>query len=720
MNIRTTSSLNDVTYVSNSAVRAIMKIDYEKAGYFSEKKDLEQNLPTYEIALNTWCNLCVDLGQKGLAEYILARALKHGLFNTISWATGLVSKFRKTGELGSYSQVFTFSEYSVNEVKIINQCLDYLKRFSVDGATGLVNSTINAVLQDDAKMKFRPLPWNYVNPEHVLRQPQIGQHFGYVESRTNMYKGGKQVAAFCNTKMSITFERPGETSHFDPYIREALLQLVPNELHDPGMYTDGKEFGPGAVSDACTCKLCKTLCIERHYSHLSMAGKAYQPQPVIELTTVYKTYKSLRAISLHPVQNQRNAYAYSAQMREWHRTHSVNVGPYVYKQDDIILLDPDNTKEERNGKVHYHNPAHQVLCDPRYCTIDQSNASNNVTKFHLRQYWPQKTARTLLRNAPSAFKKAKSQTSGSYTYVRMNMYAPMGAADCFDVESNMFAAIVIAAYNIYYTYNSESEELAPPTVFGDDCNVDGRVYDLCMELFRVYGFEPNPDKSFGPDDVYKESCGRHFWNQEEVTPIYFPRRPLNTTTTWYDGFKDGYSSTASSLISLNNALLSLRDGHRLLYGYTLAYMQLYIKKHWSNATFVDPDWPGASNEMLLGWDVSYTGLDLITGEIREWDSMLEAPPQVRFQTTVAATKSWQSKLSPIVKGSTHTAKHCLHTTIFQKYKKDFVVEELLYEEYLHKGPMYQDRRMEDLGVSEKRQRKLFTETPVYDFKNRWS
>jgi hypothetical protein len=89
----------------------------------------------------------------------------------------------------------------------------------------------------------------------------------------------------------------------------------------------------------------------------------------------------------------------------------------------------------------------------------------------------------------------------------------MGNGFTFELESLIFFALC-------YGVKTEVEAReAIISVYGDDIIVSNCMTPLLLTILRDVGFEVNVDKTF-TEGYFYESCGRHFFKNEEVTPVF--------------------------------------------------------------------------------------------------------------------------------------------------------------------------------------------------------
>lgn len=128
------------------------------------------------------------------------------------------------------------------------------------------------------------------------------------------------------------------------------------------------------------------------------------------------------------------------------------------------------------------------------------------------------------------------------TGARYHMVSTMGNGFTFELETLLYWALTAAV----------GEELghhwSTVTVFGDDIICPTDTAKELVEFFQELGLVINPDKSF-VDGSFRESCGGHYFEGEDVTPFYL-KEPVtdamglielhNKAFTWLNrrGFSD--------------------------------------------------------------------------------------------------------------------------------------------------------------------------------------
>lgn len=98
---------------------------------------------------------------------------------------------------------------------------------------------------------------------------------------------------------------------------------------------------------------------------------------------------------------------------------------------------------------------------------------------------------------------------------RFHKFSSMGNGFTFELETLIFYAAAKAV--------QETEAcLGPIGVYGDDIIVPQRIVGKVISVLESFGFTINKRKSF-VDGRFFESCGKHFFDNVDVTPIYQKR-----------------------------------------------------------------------------------------------------------------------------------------------------------------------------------------------------
>lgn len=137
-------------------------------------------------------------------------------------------------------------------------------------------------------------------------------------------------------------------------------------------------------------------------------------------------------------------------------------------------------------------------------TLDLSCASDTISTELIYTLLPLQVALYLDR-----IRSPETKVDGAW--VRLEKFASMGNAFCFELESLIFWALSAAA--------SEQCNCTEVHVFGDDIIVERQAYELTVASLEAVGFKINDDKSF-KEGCFFESCGKHYYRGVDVTPPY--------------------------------------------------------------------------------------------------------------------------------------------------------------------------------------------------------
>jgi hypothetical protein len=96
--------------------------------------------------------------------------------------------------------------------------------------------------------------------------------------------------------------------------------------------------------------------------------------------------------------------------------------------------------------------------------------------------------------------------------ITLQKFSSMGNGFTFELESLIFWAICSSVSEVF----SDSERV---WVYGDDLIVSQRCAPQLVEVLSWAGFTVNTEKSFFEGRFF-ESCGKHYFDGEEVTPVY--------------------------------------------------------------------------------------------------------------------------------------------------------------------------------------------------------
>lgn len=167
-----------------------------------------------------------------------------------------------------------------------------------------------------------------------------------------------------------------------------------------------------------------------------------------------------------------------------------------------------------NDQTINRNLAYQASKDDSLATIDMSSASDLMSTELVKTFLPPVWFEYL-----NSIRSHTTDVDGETTV--LEMFSSMGNGFTFELESLLF--FVISRTVSYFEGVS-----GIISVYGDDIIVPSRIADILSFVLTRFGFRVNEDKSFssGP---FRESCGGHYYNGEDVTPFYLKREPERLT-----------------------------------------------------------------------------------------------------------------------------------------------------------------------------------------------
>lgn len=247
-------------------------------------------------------------------------------------------------------------------------------------------------------------------------------------------------------------------------------------------------------------QLCSAVVDYNSYLY-QVSGKKYQTVEGSRATTVDKTVEKRRMICIEPTANM-----------------FLQQGLMLYLYDllasiglDVELLPDLHKVKAKLASMTLNN-----------ATIDWSSASDCVSIELLRWLIPPDWfwALDVLR-CPV--------TSVNGVAVELNMFATMGNATTFPMETLVFWTYAIA---VIQTENEKTNSLIPNTkwfkqasVFGDDCIVPTSCALKYMGVMQEVGFIVNKEKSFYGSERFRESCGGDYLQGYDVRPFCLKAPP---------------------------------------------------------------------------------------------------------------------------------------------------------------------------------------------------
>ncbi len=197
--------------------------------------------------------------------------------------------------------------------------------------------------------------------------------------------------------------------------------------------------------------------------------------------------------------------------------------PKTAKTDRSICAEPTLNAFMQQGVLHCMNDKlrrHGIRLDDqsinqRYAaravfeglaTVDLQNASDSLTTQLVYNLLPFEWASFL-----DDLRCKATKIEGSI--VQTEKFCSMGNAFTFPLQSLIFYAVGRSVAEHLGVRNKVI------SVFGDDIIINRECYQLLKEVFAHIGFTINNSKSYY-DGRFFESCGKHYFDGFDVTPIY--------------------------------------------------------------------------------------------------------------------------------------------------------------------------------------------------------
>lgn len=222
--------------------------------------------------------------------------------------------------------------------------------------------------------------------------------------------------------------------------------------------------------------------------------------------------------------------------------------------------------------------------DCLHATLDEKEASDRISRALVWKIWEKVPD---MRDALFALstKNIKAPAEGNKSLWNIKKYAPMGSALCFPVMSVVHFALL---YGILMQngYKKHDRDLGI-YVYGDDLIVPLDVVEAVLTCFPRYGLKFNTNKSFWRSN-FRESCGVHAYQGEDITPIYLKHIPNHHSRT--------------------EALLSVLAAEQGLFNkgfvYTAAKIRELCRKYFGMLPMVSEDSPVVGYRRRAGSTVS--------------------------------------------------------------------------------------------------------------------
>lgn len=147
-------------------------------------------------------------------------------------------------------------------------------------------------------------------------------------------------------------------------------------------------------------------------------------------------------------------------------------------------------------------------------TIDLSRASDSIALRLCRDLLPDDWYEAMCRIRSEVTHLSLPEGTAD---VHLEKVSSMGNGFTFELESLIFWALSQAVVELHGI--SETRV----AVYGDDIVISTEAVEPLLDLLSYVGFTPNMSKSFW-DGPFRESCGKHYFLGEDVTPFYIKER----------------------------------------------------------------------------------------------------------------------------------------------------------------------------------------------------
>ncbi len=263
---------------------------------------------------------------------------------------------------------------------------------------------------------------------------------------------------------------------------EGVIGIEPPKglVQHGGRWSSGATFSDKRGTHFSVKMKTVTTTSEVSYMWDAFAGitKVLSIVPGNKACVVPKTAKIDRMISIEPSGN-----AFLQQ----------SVGSYFRKRLQRIGINLDDQRPNQDG-------AFRAIVDD-LSTLDLEAASDSVSTSLVRWVLPPEWYSLL-----NALRSSKTRLDGQWIY--LDKFSSMGNGFTFELETLIFWGICKAC--------GCNRELL---VYGDDLIVPRENARHVETALAFCGFKLNREKSFF-DGPYFESCGKHYYELDEVTPVF--------------------------------------------------------------------------------------------------------------------------------------------------------------------------------------------------------
>lgn len=202
------------------------------------------------------------------------------------------------------------------------------------------------------------------------------------------------------------------------------------------------------------------------------------------VTFVSKNAKTDRPIAIEPCVNQ---------------FMQLGVGGVI--QSRLKRFGVDIRDQTRNQQLAYQGSVYQT-----HCTVDMKSASDLISRAAVQLLLPDDWYMVLNR-----LRSHRYTLDGAV--VGYEKFSSMGNGFTFPLQTLLFWALACLSCKLSAVGTSQIG------VYGDDVIVPPQAYDVFLRLLNLFGFEPNPEKSYG-SGPFRESCGKDYFSGWDCQPLY--------------------------------------------------------------------------------------------------------------------------------------------------------------------------------------------------------
>lgn len=229
---------------------------------------------------------------------------------------------------------------------------------------------------------------------------------------------------------------------------------------------------------------------------------------VARLCAVPKDWNKMRLITVESI--------WSSYLQHWTRERLLKALKLKGTADLKRLACP----KRRDPQLAHRALAQRGSVDGSLATLDLSSASDLVSVNQVIEVFPPWVIGDLLRARSDSYESKTPLPNGTRPSGDIFMYAGMGNATTFVVETLMFHAACYAICD-YYRLGFKDSFIS---CYGDDMVVSEKLASLILDLnlFEEFGWRINRGKSFWrPGTRFRESCGGQYYAGHDVTILRY-------------------------------------------------------------------------------------------------------------------------------------------------------------------------------------------------------